>query len=156
KLARRTHRQTPRRVCVAQNPPLSAFGLREERFFGQVGRAREVDLVAVGVCKKDFPGEVADLRLADGRDPARGGFTVDGESVAALEVKGRTVAEYAGGGHLPAGRLDSFLKHESGTAEGHPAPAQAAVRHPAVLDRKAKPVDVEGERALHAGDHEKR
>lgn len=125
---------------------------REQSFFGQVSRAGEINVIAVGVGEEDFPGEVADLRFVPGIDPARGGFTVDGEGVAALEVEGCTVAKDAIGGHLLAARFDSFLKHESGAAEGHLTPAQVAIRNPAVLDREAKPVEVEGERAFHAGD----
>ncbi len=92
-----------------------------------------MDTVAVRIGEADLPREIANLRLTKCKDAPIGSVTIDCESVSTLEVQRHTVAEDTGRGHLLSARVDGFLEHEGGATKRHRAPAQAAVRDPAVL-----------------------
>lgn len=111
-------------------------------------------MVAVGILVEDLPAEVAYLGLVSGVDAACAGLAIEGESVFALEVEGRAVAEFSGFGKLARRVAVGLLEHEGCAAERHPDPAQMAVGDPAVLDSEAEALDIELEGAFHAGDHE--
>jgi hypothetical protein len=100
-----------RLIEMAKSLGLSAFGVGEFGFFGDVGGGFEVEMVAVGVDKGHVPHGVADEGFA-GLDTAGFEFVVEGDGVFAHEPEGDTFTEF----FFWDAALEIFLKHQGGAA----------------------------------------
>ena len=125
-------------------PPL-VFGVLG--LFGDVGRARELQAVAVGIGHHRDPHAVADER-ALGVDPARAQLLVQRNGVAAHEADRHALAR--------RDRLAARLNHERAFVEREPAPAHPTLRRPRALHHEPEPVDIETKRRPHVRDAEQR
>src|SRR5688572_24352898 len=113
--------------------------------FGEIGRALEVQTVAVRIGKGGDPQPISHERRLH-RQSAFLRLVIDGDGVATHETNGDSLSEHAAGLERMMAVFSVFLEHQRRPTEFQPAPFDFPARSPLQLHLETEAVRVEVQR----------